>query len=99
VAGELNVEGAIQIMKRRMLFALALAAAWPGVNLAVAQDYTNRPIRVVIPYSPGGSGDLAFRTVSRSLETRRGWRFVIENKAGASGNIGAADVAHAAPNG
>ncbi|MCC6887322.1 MAG: tripartite tricarboxylate transporter substrate binding protein [Hyphomicrobiales bacterium] len=82
-----------------MSFALALVAASLNINLAAAQDYPTRPIRVVIPYSPGGSGDLAIRTVSRSLETRRGWRFVIENKAGASGNIGAADVARAVPDG
>jgi tripartite-type tricarboxylate transporter receptor subunit TctC len=74
-----------------------------GVLLALpdvgAQDWPSRPIRLVIPYAAGNTGDIAFRIVAPALEARLGQRFVIDNKAGASGNIGAQDVVRAAPDG
>ena len=73
-----------------------LAFTW---STAFAQSYPSKPIRLVIPYAAGGSGDLSFRAVSQALEARLGQRFVVDNKAGASGNIGAADVTRAAPDG
>ncbi len=63
------------------------------------QSYPNKPIRLVVPYAAGGAGDIAFRLISNAVEEKLGQRFVIENKPGASGNIGAAEVARAAPDG
>ncbi len=68
-------------------------------GLALAQDWPQRPIRLVIPYAAGNTGDISFRVIAAALEGRLGQRFVIDNKAGASGNIGAQDVVRAAPDG
>ncbi|MCX7153478.1 MAG: tripartite tricarboxylate transporter substrate-binding protein [Proteobacteria bacterium] len=65
----------------------------------LAQDYPNKPIRLIVPYAAGGAGDIAFRLISGAVEEKLGQRFVIENKPGASGNIGAAEVARAAADG
>ena len=83
---------------RHSLGLLAMAAACVP-SLATAQDYPAKPIRVVIPYAAGGAGDIALRPIVPALEERLGQRLVIENKPGASGNIGAAEVARAAPDG
>ena len=80
----------------RLVLALFLLAAHA---LSHAQDYPNRPIKLVIPYAAGNTGDISFRLILPALEERLGQRFVIDNKAGASGNIGAQDVARAAPDG
>lgn len=76
--------------------ALGLLAA---VGYACAQGYPSKPIRLVIPYSAGGGGDVTFRSISTILEASLGQRFVVDNKVGASGNIGAAEVARAQPDG
>ena len=83
--------------KRVLRFSLGLlvSPAFP----AVAQDYPARPMRLVVPYAAGGAGDISFRIISSAVEERLGQRFVMENRPGASGNIGAADVARAAPDG
>ncbi len=67
---------------------------------AVAQeDYPNRPVRIVVPYPPGGVSDVVTRLFAAGLADRLGKQFVIENKPGAGTNIGAATVAHATPDG
>ena len=68
--------------------AAAQEAAWPS-----------KPIRVIYPYSAGGVGDTTFRIIASAVETRLGQRFVLEAKPGAAGNLGAAEVARAAPDG
>lgn len=73
----------------------ALAAAFP----VGAQQYPIKPIRVIVPYGAGGAGDVAFRLIANQLEAKLGQRFVVEFKPGASGNIGAAEVARAEPDG
>jgi tripartite-type tricarboxylate transporter receptor subunit TctC len=75
------------------LIALILAAG------AGAQPYPGRPVRVIVPYGPGGSTDLTGRTVLQKLQEALGQSFVVENKPGASAQIGAAEVAKAAPDG
>lgn len=70
----------------------ATATAW-------AQSYPNRPITFVVPYTPGTGIDIVARTVGPRLTQRLGQSVVVENKPGASGNIGADFVAKAAPNG
>jgi tripartite-type tricarboxylate transporter receptor subunit TctC len=86
---------------RRRLQGLALAAlglvAFPFV--ASAQDYPVRPIRLVVPFPPGGPTDVLARIVATRLGERLGQAVVIDNKAGASGMIGADMVAKSAPDG
>ncbi len=78
-----------------LLLAIVLAAAIAPARAA----WPERPIRLVVPYAAGGVGDISFRTISTALEERVGQRFVLDNRAGASGNIGAAEVLRAAPDG
>lgn len=66
---------------------------------AQTQTYPNRPIRIVNPYAAGNTGDISFRTIAPVLEAKLGQRFVLENKPGATGNIGAQDVARSEPDG
>lgn len=69
------------------------------VGSAVAQDYPNKPIRWVVPYTPGGFTDNVTRMVSAKVQTILGQPIVIENKPGANSIIGADFVAKAAPDG
>jgi tripartite-type tricarboxylate transporter receptor subunit TctC len=84
----------------RFLFTISLGVigGWP-LPEAHAETWPTRPIRLVIPYAAGGAGDATFRQVAPMVEKRIGQPFVIENKPGAGGNIGAAEVARAAPDG
>lgn len=66
---------------------------------ALAQDWPSRPVRVVIPYPPGGPTDLIGRVVAQRAQRELGQPLVIENKPGASGTIGAAEVSRTAPDG
>ena len=70
-----------------------------GASVATAQDWPSKPIRIVSPYAAGGVGDTIFRILSPALEAKLGQRFVIDNKTGAAGNIGAQEVVRAAPDG
>ena len=70
-----------------------------GAGLATAQDWPSKPIRIVSPYAAGGVGDTIFRILAPTLEAKLGQRFVIDNKTGAAGNIGAQEVVRAAPDG
>jgi tripartite-type tricarboxylate transporter receptor subunit TctC len=79
---------------RNLLLALAMVA----VN-AFAQPYPSRPITLVVPYTPGTGIDIIARTVGPRLSERWGQPVVVDNKPGASGNIGAALVAKAPPDG
>ena len=75
------------------LFALLVAgAAW-------AQDYPNKPVRIIVPFAPGGSTDVLARIMSQKLNERWGHAVVAENRVGAGGNIGAEVVVRAAPDG
>jgi tripartite-type tricarboxylate transporter receptor subunit TctC len=66
---------------------------------AVAQDYPSKPIRMIVPYSPGGGADNAARILAPQLSAAMGQQVIIENRAGGSGSIGANAVAQAAPDG
>jgi tripartite-type tricarboxylate transporter receptor subunit TctC len=68
-------------------------------SAATAQQYPAKPVRVVIPYPPGSTPDIVGRTLSTKLQEALGQPFVVENRAGAGGNIGADAVAKSAPDG
>jgi tripartite-type tricarboxylate transporter receptor subunit TctC len=81
----------------RVLGALAIVTATAGS--AHAQGWPNRPIRMVVPYTPGGYTDLMARLVSQKMSEALNQTFVIENKPGANAAIGTDSVAKAAPDG
>jgi tripartite-type tricarboxylate transporter receptor subunit TctC len=81
-----------------VLTCLAAASAW--TQQAVAQKaWPERPVRIVVPFPPGGSSDFAARMLTPHLEKTFKQSFVIENRGGAGGNIGSEVVAKAAPDG
>jgi tripartite-type tricarboxylate transporter receptor subunit TctC len=79
-----------------LLGAIATAAV-PGP--AAAQDWPNRPVRLIVPFGPGSTPDLIARVVADALQQRFGQPFLVENKAGAGGNLGTDAVAKAEPDG
>jgi len=84
-------------ISRRAL--LLSAGALAGARNAAAQSYPDRPVRVVVGFPAGGSVDIFARLIAQSLSEQFGQQFVIENRPGASGNIGTEAVTRAAPDG
>ena len=78
-------------------FAALLAALLCG--LAQAQDYPTKPVRVIVPFAAGGSADILARMIAQGMTDKLGQPFVVENRAGAAGNLGTDAVAKAAPDG
>ncbi len=86
-------------MHRRTLLAavpLALAAASP---LAFAQAYPNKPVKLIVPFAPGGTTDIVARVVAEKINGPLGQTMVVENKAGGGGSVGANEVAKAPADG
>lgn len=86
------------IMTRRLLGGLFLVAAMNGAALA-ADVYPSKPIRVVLPFAAGGQSDVVARLVAERLSAALGQQLIVDNVAGAGGQIAAAAVARAAPDG
>lgn len=84
---------------RRTMMVVSLLLAFGMTAGAMAEEFPSRPVRVIIPFPPGGGIDLLVRAAGQELSRR--WRVpvVIDNRAGAGGNIGTAAVARAAPDG
>ncbi|TAJ82797.1 tripartite tricarboxylate transporter substrate binding protein [Reyranella sp.] len=84
-------------MRRRTLFGLAAAMALlPGTAMA---QYPDKPIKLIVPYSPGGTTDIMARTLQEPLSKALGQPVIVDNKAGAAGAIGTKQVATAPPDG
>ena len=79
-------------------YALVLALSCAALPL-LAQDYPSKPVRVIIPFAAGGSSDTVGRLIAQKLTASMGQTFVIENRSGAGGNIGADLVAKSRPDG
>jgi len=80
------------------LFAIGVSAM-ASIGGASALDYPTRPVRWVVGFAPGGANDILARLIGQRLSERLGQQFVIENKPGAGGNIGAESVINAEPDG
>ena len=74
---------------------VALLAAVAFAVPALAQTYPSKPVRLIVPFPPGGGTDFVARTLATELAKSTGWTVVVENKAGAAGTIGLAEVARA----
>jgi tripartite-type tricarboxylate transporter receptor subunit TctC len=88
---------------KRILLAVPLAAISIGIAAAQsppdAANWPERPIHFIVPFSPGSSSDIVARIVAQGLGTRLHQQLVVEDRPGASGNLGTEAVAHAAPDG
>ena len=80
-----------------MLFRILLGLLFAGS--ALAQDYPNRPVKIIVPYAPGGSTDIIGRIVAQRLTESLGQSFLVDNRPGASGNLALEAVAKAPPDG
>ena len=86
--------------QRRYSLAITLATLTLGfATVAFGQDYPVRPIRLIVPFAPGGAADTTARMVADALGKRLGQMVIVENKPGAGATVGAALVAAAAPDG
>src|SRR5262245_58879019 len=83
----------------RLLAICLTAFTLVGISNAFAVDYPTRPVRWVVPYTPGGGTDITARIIAQWLSERLGQQFVIENKPGAGNNIGTETVVNSPPDG
>jgi len=88
------------MLKKTLAMTAVLATAWlAGPLAAQTTDFPNKPVRIVVPFPPGGATDITARVVAEKLSAKWGQPVVIDNKAGAGGNVGSDLVAKSAPDG
>jgi len=81
------------------LMALSLLSAWPLQALSQNTPWPSKPVRIVVPFPAGGSTDLVARFIAQGLSDKFGQQFIVDNRAGAGGNIGTDAVAKSQPDG
>jgi tripartite-type tricarboxylate transporter receptor subunit TctC len=88
-------------MKTRFKLLGICIIAWAGIGSGAvsAQDYPAKPVTIIVPQAPGGTNDIIARLLAADFTTRLGQQFIVENKAGAGGNIGTQYAAKSAPDG
>jgi tripartite-type tricarboxylate transporter receptor subunit TctC len=90
----------MKLPRRQILHLAAGAAALPAVSrMASAQSYPTRPVRMIVPFAPGGQVDVIGRLVAQKLSEHFGKQYYVENLPGAGGTIGVGRAAQAAPDG
>jgi tripartite-type tricarboxylate transporter receptor subunit TctC len=90
----------VKLSRRSLLYASAGAAALPAASrIAGAQAYPARPVRIIVGVAAGGANSTVARLVAQWLSERLGHEFIVENRPGAGGNVGAQAAANAAPDG
>jgi tripartite-type tricarboxylate transporter receptor subunit TctC len=87
----------MRLLCRRFILAACGAVLLGGA--VMAQEYPSRPVKIVVPYPAGGSNDIIARIVAQKLSERSGQNFLVENRGGAGGNVGAEAVAASEPDG
>src|SRR4029453_8244178 len=85
-------------MRTSIRFAVS-AASLALASLAQAQTWPAKPVKIIVPYPPGGSVDVVTRKTAAKLQEQTGQTFFVENKAGATGTIGLSQVVQAPPDG
>src|SRR3954465_3423353 len=90
----------MKLLRRRFLHLAAGAAVLPAVSHSTrAQTYPTHPVRIIVPFAPGGPADILARLLAQKLSEHLGTQFYIENQPGAGGNLGMGAAARAAPDG
>jgi tripartite-type tricarboxylate transporter receptor subunit TctC len=90
------------LTRRTAMLSVVIATAGlaaPAAAQDAAATYPNKPVTIIVPFPPGGTTDVTARQIAAALTKSLGQTFIVENKAGANGNIGSAQVARSAPDG
>jgi tripartite-type tricarboxylate transporter receptor subunit TctC len=87
------------MLNRRQILATAAVAVFTAPLAAQAQGFPNKPVKVIVPFAPGGTTDIIARILAEKIGPALGQTLIVENKAGAGGIIGANELAKSAPDG